>query len=196
MKKLFTGLLVFVSFQAFAQLNLLDSLKKGADVMQNLSQGGQQSPAGTTNKATPVTKPTVSQEPQIPVAKSGGPVTNQNIKDVLPQFDKKYSSYWRSEDQLNVIVNVEVTRNGKEKYYFFKINNPAQVPKGYRMIDFTCANPKHFEQATETLKVPPKAIRLVAVDWRAGGPDTESGEGGMKPVYKIDAECDFQLLNK
>jgi len=196
MKKLAAVLVGFLAFNAHAQLNLLDTLKKGADALQNLNTAPQGQTNSPTKPAAPAAQANSNQAPQMPVAKSGGVVTNQNIKDVLPQFDKKYQGYWRSEDELNVVVNVEITRNGREKYYYFKISNAAQVPKGYRMIEFQCAIPQHFEQATETLKTPPKTIRLKAFDWKAGPTDTESGEGGQKPIYKIDAECDFELLNK
>lgn len=196
MKKLLLLALYLLPFQVSAQFNLLDTIKKSTDVIQSVTQGNNQSNQAKPQQNTQTNSGAKNKVQGPPIAKSGSSVTNNNIKNVLEKFDKQYPGFWKSEDNLNVLVSVEITRNGSEKFYNFKITNPAQVPNGYSMVSFTCAIPQHFEQAIETLKTAPKTIMLTAVDWNRGAPDTESAMAQRKPVFNLDATCDFVLVGK
>ena len=208
MNKLLLIVLSLLSFQVSAQFgNLLDTIKKGSDVIQSITSGNnQQNQTKPQQDTQNQTKP--QQETQInsggtnkvqgpPIAKSGSSVTNKNIKNVLEKFDKQFDgAEWKSQDELNVLVSVEILKNGSEKFYNFKITDPAQVPVSYSMIYFSCTIPQHFEQAIEALKAPPKTIMLKAFDWGMSGTDTEASEARRKPKYLIEATCDFDLVGK
>lgn len=193
--KIILTIFLFVPALAFSQMSIFDTFKKGADIIQNLNSGNNQE----TKKPEVKTETSTSKIKKVegpPVAKSGTNVTNQNIKEVLTKFNKDYEFNWKTEDDLTVLVNVEITKNGAEKFYKFNITNRAQVPKDYSMISITCDIPQHFEQAIEQLKTPPKTIVLTTVDWRTGITDTESSMAGRAPVFYLEALCDFKLANK
>lgn len=195
MKKLLYLALFLMSFQVSAQFNLLDTIKKSTDVIQSITQGNNQSNQAIPEQKNQTNSGATKRVQGPPIAKSGTSVTNKNIKNILEKFEKQYPGIrWKSQDELNVLVSVEIIKNGSDKFYKFRITNPDQVPNGYSMVSFDCAIPRHFEQAIETLKAAPKTIILTAVDWSLGAPDTESGIARRKPEFKLDAICDFVLV--